>query len=76
MRKLLIVLAVIMSPNVIGFAQGAEGANYSYKKGNSGGTGKWYQNREIAHVMGYQGMRWLKDLSVSSKRKAPSCFRT
>lgn len=32
---------------------------YTYKKGDLNGTGKWYLGREIAHVMGYQGMGWL-----------------
>ena len=33
---------------------------YSYKKGEADGTGKWYMGREIAHVMGFQGMGWLE----------------
>ncbi len=33
--------------------------NYTYKKGDPSGIGKWYMGREIAHVMGYQGMQWL-----------------
>jgi SAM-dependent methyltransferase len=32
---------------------------YTYKPGNPNGIGKWYMGREIAHVMGYQGMSWL-----------------
>ncbi|QLG44890.1 class I SAM-dependent methyltransferase [Costertonia aggregata] len=32
---------------------------YSYKKGDANGIGKWYMGREIAHVMGFQGMSWL-----------------
>ncbi|MEO1022339.1 MAG: methyltransferase domain-containing protein [Bacteroidota bacterium] len=32
---------------------------YTYKRGDINGTGKWYLGREIAHVMGYQGMSWL-----------------
>ncbi len=34
--------------------------NYSYKKGDPDGIGKWYMGREIAHVMGFQGMGWLE----------------
>jgi len=34
--------------------------NYTYKKGDPNGIGKWYLGREIAHVMGFQGMRWLE----------------
>ena len=33
---------------------------YTYKKGDPDGIGKWYKGREIAHVMGYQGMAWLE----------------
>jgi SAM-dependent methyltransferase len=32
---------------------------YTFKRGNPNGIGKWYQGREIAHVMGFQGMEWL-----------------
>lgn len=35
-------------------------AKYTYKPGDPFGTGKWYMGREIAHVMGYQGMGWLE----------------
>lgn len=34
--------------------------NYTYKEGSINGTGKWYMGREIAHVMGFQGMDWLE----------------
>lgn len=33
---------------------------YTYKKGDPNGIGKWYMGREIAHVMGYQGIDWLE----------------
>jgi SAM-dependent methyltransferase len=32
---------------------------YTFKSGDPNGTGKWYMGREIAYVMGYQGMSWL-----------------
>jgi len=32
---------------------------YTYKKGDQNGTGKWYMGREIAFVMGFQGINWL-----------------
>jgi precorrin-6B methylase 2 len=32
---------------------------YTFKKGSSNGIGKWFMGREIAYVMGYQGMAWL-----------------
>ena len=33
---------------------------YTYKKGDFNGTGKWFMGREIAYVMGYQGINWLE----------------
>ena len=33
---------------------------YKFKKGDYNGIGKWYMGREIAHVMGYQGIDWLE----------------
>lgn len=33
---------------------------YVYKSGDPSGIGKWYMNREIAHVMGFQGISWLE----------------
>lgn len=33
---------------------------YTFKKGDNNGIGKWYMGREIAYVMGYQGINWLE----------------
>ena len=33
---------------------------YKFKNGDYNGIGKWYMGREIAHVMGYQGIGWLE----------------
>ncbi|WP_027075541.1 class I SAM-dependent methyltransferase [Maribacter antarcticus] len=38
----------------------AQESRYTFKNGDSNGIGKWYMNREISHVMGYQGMSWLE----------------
>ncbi|SOE23704.1 Methyltransferase domain-containing protein [Spirosomataceae bacterium TFI 002] len=35
-------------------------SQYTFKKGSSDGIGKWYKGREIAHVMGFQGINWLE----------------
>jgi ubiquinone/menaquinone biosynthesis C-methylase UbiE len=35
-------------------------ALYTYKKGDDNGIGKWYLGREIAYVMGYEGINWLE----------------
>jgi hypothetical protein len=33
---------------------------YEFKAGRPDGIGKYYFNREIAHVMGYEGADWLE----------------
>ena len=33
---------------------------YSFKRGDFNGIGKWYMGREIAYVMGFQGIDWLE----------------
>jgi SAM-dependent methyltransferase len=38
----------------------AQQDRYSYRNGDRNGIGKWYMEREISHVMGYQGMSWLE----------------
>ncbi len=34
--------------------------NYTVQRGSPDGIGKFYKGREIAHVMGFQGMNWLE----------------
>jgi ubiquinone/menaquinone biosynthesis C-methylase UbiE len=33
---------------------------YTFKEGDRNGIGKWYLGREIAYVMGYEGIDWLE----------------
>ena len=33
---------------------------YTYKRGDYNGKGKWYMGREVAYVMGFQGINWLE----------------
>ena len=40
--------------------QSAVNDNYTYKSATRNGIGKYYMGREIAHVMGFQGMEWLE----------------
>lgn len=40
--------------------QAKEKEVYTYKEGDRNGIGKWYMGREIAYVMGFQGIVWLE----------------
>lgn len=44
---------------------------YTYKEGDRNGIGKWYLGREIAYVMGYEGINWL-DRSSREKEENTS----
>ena len=52
--------------NILLFSNGSAAQNstndqiYIYKKGDYNGIGKWYMGREIAYVMGYEGIGWLE----------------
>jgi len=58
MRKLIISLSLILIAAACTAQQ--DDNRYTYKEGSYDGIGKWYLGREIAHVMGYQGMNWLE----------------
>nr|AOE08133.1 methyltransferase type 11 [uncultured bacterium] len=58
MKKLIFLL--ITFP-LVSFSQSFNSnIKYIYKKGDVNGIGKWYMGREIAHVMGFQGIGWLE----------------
>lgn len=42
---------------------------YTYEKGDPNGIGKWYMGREIAYVMGYQGIGWLERTEREKEEK-------
>jgi precorrin-6B methylase 2 len=59
MKKIITLLLICFSTTLI--AQNTNSVNtYAYKKGDPNGTGKWYMGREIAHVMGFEGIGWLE----------------
>jgi ubiquinone/menaquinone biosynthesis C-methylase UbiE len=59
MKKIIGLLVICFSSTLI--AQSPSSVDiYTYKKGDPNGTGKWYMEREIAYVMGFQGISWLE----------------
>ena len=57
--KVLCCIGLLVICSCKGQTEDATG-EYVYKKGDPNGIGKWYKGREIAHVMGFQGMSWLE----------------
>ena len=48
---------------------------YSFKKGDNNGIGKWYLEREIAYVMGYEGINWLERPSREKEENTSKLIR-
>jgi len=57
---LLLLLALSMTACGQTKKESNEEETYTFKNGDPNGIGKWYMGREIAHVMGYQGINWLE----------------
>lgn len=57
--QLLLLLIIILPLAQCTGQDTAPNGQYTFKKGDSNGIGKWYMGREIANVMGFQGMAWL-----------------
>lgn len=55
--KYLVVGSMLMAVSV---CLGASSLPYEYRRGSPDGIGKYYFDREIAHVMGYEGAAWLE----------------
>jgi ubiquinone/menaquinone biosynthesis C-methylase UbiE len=59
MQKSVILICALLILSTACTAQ-QDSSRYTFKEGSYDGIGKWYLGREIAHVMGYQGMSWLE----------------
>jgi protein-L-isoaspartate O-methyltransferase len=63
MKKLTILLflftALILSNECVGQKHNTD-KKYTFKRGDDNGIGKWYMDREIAYVMGFEGIGWLE----------------
>jgi SAM-dependent methyltransferase len=51
--------ALVLSNECVGQKPNNE-EKYSFKRGDYNGIGKWYMGREIAYVMGFEGIGWLE----------------
>lgn len=54
------MLSFATSPYLCSGQDASTTEKYTYKKGDPNGIGKWYMGREIAYVMGFQGINWLE----------------
>jgi SAM-dependent methyltransferase len=63
MKKITILLflftALLLSNECVGQKPDTD-KKYNFKRGDNNGIGKWYMGREIAYVMGFEGIGWLE----------------
>ena len=57
---LILLISVILQSNDCTAQNSIVENKYTFKNGDYNGIGKWYMGREIAYVMGYQGIGWLE----------------
>ena len=57
---LIILISCFLTSNQSIAQADSNDTNYTYKRGDFNGIGKWYMGREIAYVMGFQGINWLE----------------
>ncbi len=57
---LLLILFSLLTSNISTGQNLSTDKKYIFKRGDINGIGKWYMGREIAYVMGFQGINWLE----------------
>ena len=50
---------LLLSNECLGQKPGSD-LEYTFKRGDFNGIGKWYMGREISYVMGFEGISWLE----------------
>ena len=57
---LILLISVILQSNDCTAQNSIVENKYTFKNGDYNGIGKWYMGREIAYVMGFEGISWLE----------------
>ena len=56
---LFLLTTLLLSNECLGQKPGSD-LEYTFKRGDFNGIGKWYMGREISYVMGIEGISWLE----------------
>jgi ubiquinone/menaquinone biosynthesis C-methylase UbiE len=56
---LFLLTNLLLSNECLGQKPGSD-VEYTFKRGDFNGIGKWYMGREISYVMGFEGISWLE----------------
>lgn len=63
------LLLVVVAFGLAVRAKADDSASYQYRPASVDGIGKFYYGREIAHVMGYEGVSWLERPERASEER-------
>lgn len=76
MKKIFFLLFILISTScILSQEKDQQKEIYTYKKGNYNGIGKWYLGREIAYVMGYEGIDWLERSSREKEEETSKLIK-
>ena len=71
---LFLLTTLLLSNECLGQELSAD-KKYIFKRGDFNGIGKWYMGREIAHVMGFEGIGWLERLDREKEENVSTLIK-
>ena len=71
---LFLLTTLLLSNECLGQELSAD-KKYIFKRGDFNGIGKWYMGREIAYVMGFEGIGWLERLDREKEENVSTLIK-
>ena len=65
---------LLLSNECLGQKPGSD-VEYTFKRGDFNGIGKWYMGREISYVMGFEGISWLERFDREKEENVSSLIK-
>ena len=70
---LFLLNTLLLSNECLGQKPGSD-LEYTFKRGDFNGIGKWYMGREISYVMGFEGISWLERFDREKEENVSTCI--
>ena len=69
-----LLTTLLLSNECLGQKPGSD-LEYTFKRGDFNGIGKWYMGREISYVMGFEGISWLERFDREKEENVSSLIK-
>ena len=69
-----LLTTLLLSNECLGQKPGSD-VEYTFKRGDFNGIGKWYMGREISYVMGFEGISWLERFDREKEENVSSLIK-